>query len=205
MTDTLSTTSELSAINSMISMVGKAPLNSLSNLSDFEAIQAQAILKEVSRAVQTKGLSFNTEYEMTLAREVGTNKVAVPANTAVFRPDPGGADSDRNLVVRGGYVYDVDEQTYVFTADVVAELILLLSFDTLPEYARQYIMVRAGRTFQDRFRVSPQRHQFTKEDEMEARVEFDKAEGRVKKYRRNYGRGGGYIAETRNRRRFTGR
>ena len=203
-TDTLTTTSELSAINTMISMVGKGPLNALTNLTDVEAIQAQAILTEVSRAVQASGLSFNSEDDMTLSRELNTNKITLPTNTAMFRPARQSSDATRNLVERGGFVYDVDDATFVFTADISADLILLLSFDTIPEYARQYIMIRAGRVFQDRFRVSPTRHQFSTQDEALAMVEFKKQEGRVKKYARNFKRGGGYVAETLYRGRYLG-
>jgi len=205
MTDTLSTTSELSAVNTIISMVGKSPLNSLSNLTDVEAITAQSILLEVTREVQTKGHSFNTEACMTLSRDLSTNKISVPLNTAMFRPSPIGGNADDKLVERGGFVYDVTNETFVFTADVEAELVLLYTFDKLPQYARQYIMIRAGRIFQDRQRVSETRHRFTIVDERDAQMAFTKNETRVKAHQRNLKRGGGYIAETIHRRRFLGR
>ena len=53
-------TTQLQAVNSMLSTIGEAPVNSLdSGLVDAET--AETVLNEVSRDVQSFGWNFNTE------------------------------------------------------------------------------------------------------------------------------------------------
>ena len=60
------TTTELEAVNIMLSSIGEAPVNSLSSgLVDAEL--AQTTLHNVSREVQAAGWSFNTEYNRSYA------------------------------------------------------------------------------------------------------------------------------------------
>ena len=58
-------TTELEAVNIMLSTIGEAPVNNLdSGLVDAET--AETILKNVSRDVQSHGWNFNSEPDYTL-------------------------------------------------------------------------------------------------------------------------------------------
>ena len=59
----LNTTSKLEAVNTMLGSIGEAPVNSLtSGLVDAET--AEKILDSVSREVQARGWSFNTDINL---------------------------------------------------------------------------------------------------------------------------------------------
>ena len=61
-------TTSLAAVNSMLSTIGEAPVNSLqSGLVDAET--AETILNEVSRSVQAYGWNFNSEPDYTVAAD----------------------------------------------------------------------------------------------------------------------------------------
>mgnify|MGYP000641860562 CR=1 FL=1 len=76
-------TTKLEAVNSMLSTIGEAPVNSLtSGLVDAET--AETILNEVSRSVQAHGWNFNSEPDYTVAADIGGN-VVLP--TEIIRAD----------------------------------------------------------------------------------------------------------------------
>lgn len=133
---------QMDAINSIISIVGESPLSSLEDEANVDALNAQRILQGVSRTLQTKGWSWNTE-TVSLTADSNTQKI-------VYRDDwlrLFGA----NLVRRDGFLYSLDQQTNRFTAPVSVEVVRLLTFEDLPEAARQYVTSKATRQFQARY------------------------------------------------------
>lgn len=59
-----SPTTVLEAVNTMLSSIGEAPVNSLA--SGFEDAElAESIINNVNREVQSKGFVFNTDLEYT--------------------------------------------------------------------------------------------------------------------------------------------
>ena len=142
----LSRTSELEGVNKVLTMLGEAPISSLQNASGI-AKQAQDALTNASRSLQTEGWSFNTDYETTLARnsskeiQVGTNVTRVVVDPYEY--------PDFDIVQRGSRLYDRRNKTYLFDEDLVADVTYLFEWSDLPEHARQYIQIRAGRQLQD--------------------------------------------------------
>ena len=63
----LAKTTKLEAINTMLSNVGEAPVNSLTGSLTNDVQLAQNILDEISREVQSAGWHFNTDKEVPLA------------------------------------------------------------------------------------------------------------------------------------------
>jgi hypothetical protein len=53
-----------------------------------------------------------------------------------------------NFVVRGGFLYDADQNTYTFEQDVVVDRVLLLAFTNLPETLATYVLRSATVAFQ---------------------------------------------------------
>ena len=54
-------TTELEAVNVMLSNIGESPVNTLEDDNVIDATVARTILKSISREVQALGWNFNTD------------------------------------------------------------------------------------------------------------------------------------------------
>src|SRR5512146_2678659 len=158
---------ELEAVNTMLSCVGEAPINTL--LGDLPATIQTAVdlLRKNSRLVQTDGWSFNTEEDYELSRN-GDSEVQLPANA--MQVDLTIETGEVDLVQRGLYLYDRKNHTYVLTFNPRCTIIFYLSWDELPSAAREYICIKAARVYQDQTVGSETHHRFTQQDELGAFV-----------------------------------
>ncbi len=135
---------ELDAVNNIIGLLGEAPLDSLENLNDVDAINAYRILQEVNRSEQARGWSFNTIEEYTLNPDVTDgNKIPWNSNYLFLKGEDG-----VKLIRSGNYIKDLARNSLVFPQAVNAEVILLVPFEELPEQMRSYIVAKAGFMFQ---------------------------------------------------------
>ncbi len=165
---------KLEAVNQMLSAIGESPVNSLFQGTSADARIAVQILDEVDRATQLMGWHFNTEKDFPLSRDVNNN-INLSANVVRVDVDNSfypGVD----VVQRGSKLYDKKNHTFEFTQDLKGEIIVLLSFEELPEPARYYITTRASRIFQDRVVGSGDASRSLMNDEIQALVllkEFD--------------------------------
>ena len=75
-------TTELEAVNTILSTIGEAPLSTLTGSLPVDGTTAKNILNEISREVQSAGWHFNTQYKVDLTRDTD-NKV--PIGTDVVR------------------------------------------------------------------------------------------------------------------------
>lgn len=158
-------TTRLDAVNVILSSSGENPVPALST-STADTANAEAILDEVSREVQSLGWSFNTERKVLLAPTVA-GLIELPPSVLHVDLDPDNP-SDVEPVQRGSQLYDAKNHTNVFTRPILAEVIYFLEFEQLPEQARRYIAVRAARTFFDRFIGAESQRRFSREDEERA-------------------------------------
>ena len=166
----LNLTTELEAVNRVLRMMGEAPVNSLEGQFGL-ARQAHDSLKETSRTVQAEGWSFNTDYERTLTRTAGTNEIELSSDISRVKIDPY-EYPDNEVVQRGLKLYDRRKNTSVFEEDLTADVTYILSWTDLPEHARQYIMVKAGRQLQDQILGSADLTQINLTMEAEAKTLF---------------------------------
>jgi hypothetical protein len=159
-------TSKLDAINSMLIGVGEAPVNTL-NSGLQEAEIAAITLTTVSREVQSSGWTFNTDLKITLVRNTANN-IVVPLNT--LQVDTLGLKRryDTDVVLRSGKLYDRTKNTFEFTDNIEVDIVLLFDFEELPEVARRYISLRAGRKFQENTIGSSEMTQLQYKDEQNA-------------------------------------
>jgi hypothetical protein len=155
-------TTKLEAVNTMLSCIGEAPVNSLDGPRSSDTAIAVNILDEVNREIQSRGWWFNMQSGLSLAKD-GTGKVAVPASYVhVDHPD-------YNYVKRGGYLYNLDDNTDVFTSNVEnLTAVILLDFTQLPEAARRYVTMRASRSFFERMVGEAGRAAMLKDEESQA-------------------------------------
>ena len=163
----LSPTTELEAINTMLSTIGESPVNTVEDTGNVDVVIARQILQTVSREVQARGWHFNTEINYTITPD--SEGYLVLPNT-VLKVDTVYPDSSKDVVVRGSRLYDRENHTYVSTDAVKVDMTILLTFDELPEVARNYVTIRASRIFQERVVGSDTLHAFNSQDEARAMV-----------------------------------
>ena len=168
----LARTTELEAVNTMLSAVGEPPINFLDGQKNADAAIARNILTEISRDVQMQGWHFNTQINVTLTPGSDT---FITLSDNVVRADieywtSGGASDNRDITQRGNRLFNKTDNTYAFTKDVKATVVYLLDWDELPEPARRFVTVKAARVFQDRMVGSQAHHAFSQEDEVRARA-----------------------------------
>ena len=163
----LSPTTELEAINTMLSTIGESPVNAVEDTGNVDVVIARQILQSVSREVQARGWHFNTEKNYTITPD-SAGYLVLP--NAVLKVDTVYPDCSKDVVVRGSRLYDREKHTYVFTDAVKVDMTILLTFDELPEVARNYVTIRASRIFQERVVGSDTLHAFNSQDEARAMV-----------------------------------
>jgi len=167
-------TTELEAVNVMLSALGEAPVSSLNDPTLVDAALAQSILKETSIEIQTRGLHCNTEINYPLVPTVD-GEIQVPTNCA--RIDTTDVSSNIDVTQRGTRLYDRVERSYTsFTGTLYVDMVLLFEFQELPQHIKRYIAVKAARRFQARLVGSDTLAAFTAQDEQEAQIEFERAE-----------------------------
>ena len=167
----------LEAVNTMLSAIGEAPVNTVTDSGLVEVATALQVLGEVNREVQINGWHFNTETDFVLLPEFPSGDIRVPTDTLFI--EPCGCDESRKLVLRGGRLYDADRKTFTFPTQVSVKLIRQLPFEDCPEPAKAYITIRAARVFQDRFQGSQEINGFQVADENRAWAQFQNYECRA--------------------------
>ena len=158
-------TTELEAVNTILSTIGEAPLSTLTGSLPVDGTTAKNILNEISREVQSAGWHFNTQYKVDLTRDAN-NKV--PVGTDVVRVELNNRydKSSYDVVQRGTYLFNLAKNSETFDQDFTENtLIYLLQFEDLPEQARRYITIRSARVFHDRTLGANTLHKFSSEDE----------------------------------------
>ena len=165
----LTLTTELEAINKVLQMTGEAPVNSLVGQVGI-AKQAQDSLNAAMREVQSEGWTFNTDYEKTLPRNT-SNEIEVSGTTTRVYVDPY-LYPEYDVIIRNGKLYDRKTHSCTFTKDLKVDITTNLDWLELPEYARRYIMVRAGRQLQEAVVGSEDYAKINLTAELEARSHF---------------------------------
>lgn len=170
----LAPTSELDAVNIVLSVVGQSPINSLIGELPTDAVMALNKVREIAREVQGEGWHFNTETDWPLTRNIA-GEILLSDNILRVKIDRRYCP-DVDPVQRGKRLYDRLSRSYTFNKDLNAELIIFLPFEELPESARRYIVIRSARIFQDQIMGEGTTHQFTAADEAKARINLEGAE-----------------------------
>ena len=175
MTTQITPTTELQAVNTMLSTIGEAPVNSIRGTTTVDVSVAKNILDETSMSIQSLGWNFNTHTNYKSLSLDSDNKVPLPSNCV--KADANQAYRNFNYTIRDGFLYDMEKHTDVFTsAPSSVDLVLVQQFEHLPEYARRYITMKAARRFASRFIGDNQITQLIGQDENEALMAFHQAD-----------------------------
>ena len=173
MTTQITPTTELQAVNTMLSVIGEAPVNTITGTTSVDVSVAKNILDETSMSIQSAGHNFNRHIEFTVSLD-SNNKIPLPTNCVQ-------ADDHQrqyNYTIRDGYLYNLEKHTDVFESAPKLDVVLIQQFEHLPEYARRYITVKSARRFAARFIGDKEITQLIGQDENEALVAFEQADTR---------------------------
>lgn len=181
MTTPTAVMTKLDAVNQMLASIGQSPLNTLTGRLPKDAASALLQLDSVLREVLTKGWSFNTDKEFPLNPDVNGH-ILVPSNALWLDPEDRKQDYIQRWDNGVAKLYDREEHTFVINKTVKCRIVWGYEFEEIPQAARHYIAMRAGRIFQSQIVGSRVLFQFTELHESEAYAAFKRLEKRSKKY-----------------------
>lgn len=165
-------TTELEAINTMLSCIGQSPLNSLTGTKSYFTIAAQKILKDETRNMQMQGWDFNSEdfYQLTPDTE---NTITVPDDVLMIKFP---TLYKNRYVVREGKLYDKFKHTFTIEKPLKVSVIFCYNFEDLPEVAQYYVTMLASYKFVKRELGAEKAAQFCQEDLSQALVAMEQYE-----------------------------
>ena len=175
-------TTELEAVNTILSTIGEAPINTLTGSLPVDGTTAKNVLSEINREVQSAGWHFNSHYKVDLSRN-GDNKI--PIGTDVLRVELNSKydKSSYDVVQRDSFLYNLAKNEETFDQDFTDNTIVyLLDFSKIPEQAKRYITIRSARVFHDRTLGANTLHKFSSEDEARALSVLRQAEAHTGDY-----------------------
>ena len=167
----------LGAVNILLENIGEQPVNSLETEQIQDAKIAERTLLEFHIEGQTKGWSWNTEYDYPLAKDSTSGEVTVPTNVLQLSFDP--YLYANRYQHRGKRLYDTINRTYILETtitEVAADVIWALSWDEAPEAFNRWVTIRSARVFSSRVLGPTDAVRFTMKDEEDAQTVLERME-----------------------------
>ena len=153
-TTTIDIDTELSAVNSILGAIGQAPLTTL-NFDNPEVSLIYNLLRDANVDTQAEGWHYNTEKHVKFT--IDTNgKIAIGNDILSMDLHDNYTRRTKDLIRRGGFIYDKMEHTDVFTEDLDLDVVRLYNFEDLPIVFRRYITYRASRVAATKLVANPQ-------------------------------------------------
>jgi hypothetical protein len=193
----LSLTSELSAVNRLLSAVGEAAITDHLTSQREDVKLAVALLRETAVEVQSRGWRFNREFGYaltphgTLTAGAETLNVFVPPEGLLHATLTPSFRQQLQVTIRPPRAYNAPLVFYdrARNRDGFADRTTLyidptwyFDFPVLPEAARRYIVVRAARSFVEQHIGASELVGFTVDDERTALRLLVDAEGEEDEY-----------------------
>jgi hypothetical protein len=141
---TYAVSTELDAVNQILSSVGQAPVTTL-DLQNPEVAIVLTTLREINKQVQAEGWVFNTERHYELTPDSVTKEISYPTNVLQIDTNTSQHFDDYNVVRRGGKLYDKQNHTYQFDEPIYADMVWYFDFTDVPPAIQAYITARAAR------------------------------------------------------------
>ena len=158
-------TTQLQALNKMLTAIGQAPVVSL-DTSNPEIATALSILDSVNREVQGEGWNFNTEVKYPFTPNLD-NEIIIPDNVLQLSDNKYENVQQYQTVLRDGKLYDKISHSFTswLVSPVVCDVVWLFPFEDLPQVFKDYITQRAARVFAGSVVGSKEMFQFNQQDE----------------------------------------
>jgi len=177
-------TTELEAVNTILSTIGEAPLSTLTGSLPVDGTMAKSVLNEINREVQSMGWHFNTQPKVTLSKDAGNSTIPLATNILRVELNPYiHSKTDYDIVQRNNILFNLVTNTSTFTEDLKdVKVVYLLDFADIPEQAKRYITIRSARVFHDRTLGANTLHKFSVADEEKSLVILRQAEASTGDY-----------------------
>jgi hypothetical protein len=158
-------TTELTAVNMMLSSIGERPVTNLDETQRVDVLRAVSTLNEINVLVQSRGWWFNEEANVEVTPNGAGEYILEESAIKVDLSSP----SVDNYVKRGNKLYNKDTRLFTGNTDTIKiDFVSLLEFDDCPETFKTYVARRAGVVYQTRSVGSPTLYEFTERDAQEA-------------------------------------
>lgn len=178
MTDFISPITELDAVNTLLTTIGEAPINTLDGGETLspDAQIARDILRRASRTIQSEGWPWNTDIRLELVPNTD-GEILIPFNAIRINVDEDEYSHERKgtIVQRGRRLYDRYKNTFKIDRTIYADVAVLLPFEDLIDPMRDLITYRAARLFQDSIQSDNALHAYTNEEMAFARAQVEQA------------------------------
>ena len=145
---TYAVSTELDAVNQILSSVGQAPVTTLDQQNPEVSI-ALNTLREANKQVQAEGWTFNTEHHYEMTGDANTFEITYPTNALQIDTTRSQHFDDYDPVRRGGKLYDRHKHTFLWknedgTAKTIqVDVIWYFNFTEVPIAVQNYITARA--------------------------------------------------------------
>ena len=176
---TYAASTELDAVNQILSSVGQAPVTTL-DLQNPEVAIVLTTLREVNRQVQSEGWHFNVEPHYTFTPDSDTKEIAFPTNVLQLDTSKDTHRDAYNPIRRNGKFYDKLKHTYKWDESITADVTWLFEFDDIPPAIQIYITARAARLAANKLVGDANLSQLLQEQEFQTRaaaIEYDCNQG----------------------------
>lgn len=166
----------LDVVNECLATLGETPLNTLSEPHAFKGA-ALAALDKANKRIQAPGWWFNVE-SITMKPAPDTGHMQLPGdcikwNSGVRTPDTLSRGKPAPWAIqRGTRLYDTRTRTYVFTEEIVGEVVREVPFEELPPTANDFVAAEAVMKFQSSFDGDNSRRQELAQSWATARTEL---------------------------------
>jgi len=171
-------TTKLEAINTMLSCIGHAPLNTLEGTKSYFTVAAEKILEDETKKIQLQGWDFNSEDDYQL-NPTEDNNIEVASNMIMIKFP---TVYKNRYVVRNGKLYDKFEHTFTINKPIKCSVVFSFPFEELPEVVKQYATMSAAYRFVKRELGAEKASQYTQEDLIEARIAMEQHELEIGEY-----------------------
>ena len=163
-------TTELDAVNTLLSVVGELPVTTLEGPLNSDALIARRTIQDVVVEFQNREWHFNTEEDFDLIPDVNGEIIVAQSvrNIDVHPLQSLGID----VVLRGQRLYDRKNHTYTFDSPLKAKITHCFAFDDLPQSAKNYVVAWAAMKFQGKVLGVADLHTALKEDFLRAERTF---------------------------------
>lgn len=131
---------ELEALNMLLRLIGSSPVNDPASPHP-DAANARTTLNRLRKQQQTRGWWFNIDYNI-LYQPDENGKIRIPDEIDTFIAE------DANNIVRGKYLYNKYNNSFVFTGNITAHrTVRILEWDDMPSAMQRHCGYFAGAQF----------------------------------------------------------
>lgn len=135
---------KLEGVSEVLRRSGHPPIVALDTDGASRVADAERFLDQENVDVQSRGWTFNARTNVTLTPG-GDKRISIPAGVVTI--DSFGKDTSRNVTQTGDTLFDLDDNTDLFTGTIVVSYVVAYQFHCVPHPIQKYIVLRAAAQF----------------------------------------------------------